>query len=214
MIRENVITILPGGKLSYSNVSYDSGMRSVVEECDVTDDAMSFLFADCIFSDGITLKDIFQLVEANLETLSKILPYHIREFIEESKLPQHDNEIYGDIEICWYNMYDNLGSIDEFDSEPSIHLLSKGSELSFPLDCIPVNQIINHKVIQNTRFRIVERIGSDNPRKFSFGKKYFKLIDILRCIFYELSFYGPPSRRDENIEELYKVARGTNGKEM
>lgn len=204
-MRDNTVKLMKGGNLIYKTHGLDEDGRMIQQDpVDVTSDMPSFLFNECTFENDLTLQDIFDLVEKHQELLSIVIPYHIQEFIAESK---SDAEVFDyditALEIYRTNDHDNYEGISELLSSIYFHGLSDKSEDGpIALDFFPVNNIIHLPIIQNTEFKIHGGLGykEDGATTYDFGNKKFTLMDILYGIFYELSFYGPPIRRDENVK--------------
>lgn len=212
MHRDNSTIIRKGGTLEYAthqyNEEYDTSETVIVN---VTDRANEFLFKECLLEDGVTLKDLFDIVEENFLLFDTILSYHIPDFIEESKEEIEGEPAFDDdskLEVYWCNEHDNYEGVNELVSSAGFHAISVKSELPAALDFVPVNHLINMPLILDTNFKIYGRIGySDKPECFSFGNKTFTLIEIVKAVFHELSFYGPPSRRNENVRALKELSR-------
>lgn len=212
-MRDNTVTIKKGGTLEYCtheyNEEYESREKVVV---DVTDNVQRFLFNECSIEDGATLKDLFTIIEEHTELFEIIIPHYVQEFIAESKekiegKPAFNNN--SQLEVYWSNEHDNYDGVNELVSFISFHAISAKDELPSALDFVPVNHFIDLPVILNTDFKVYGRIGYPNgdPTVFEFGSKTFNLIEIVRAIFYELSFYGSPSRRGENMTAISRIAR-------
>ena len=214
-MRDNTITVKKGGTLEYCtheyNEEYDRRDQVIV---DVTDNVHRFLFNECSIEDGATLRDLFTVIEEHAELFETIIPHYVPEFIEESKQPIEGKPAFNNdsqLEVYWSNEHDNYEGVNELLSSVSFHAISAKDELPAALDFVPVNHLIGLPVILNTEFKIYGRIGySDQVESgdcFSFGTKTFSLIEIVRAIFYELSFYGPPSRRNENMTAISNISR-------
>lgn len=202
-MRDNTVKIMRGGNILYKTHGLDEDGRMIQQDpIDVTDNMPSFLFNECTFEDNLTLKDVFDLVEKHVEILSIIIPYHIQEFISESKSDEavSDYDITS-LEIYRTNDHDIFEDSNELLSSICFHGLSNEKELSIGLDFMPVNKIIHLPITQNTEFKIHGGLGYETgATTYDFGNQKFTLMDIIHGIFYELSFYGPPIRRNENAQ--------------
>lgn len=212
-MRDNTITIKKGGTLEYCtheyNEEYERRDQVIV---DVTDDAHLFLFNECSIEDGATLRDIFTVIDKHIKLFAPIVPHYVQEFIAESKEPIEGKPAFNNdsqLELYWSNEHDNYEGVNELLSSVSFHAISAKDELPSALDFVPVNHLIDLPIILNTDFKVYGRIGypDKDPTIFDFGTKTFSLIEIVRAIFYELSFYGPPSRRNENMTAISNIAR-------
>lgn len=203
-MKDTTVKIMKGGTLLYKTHGLDEDGRMIHQDpIDVTDNMPTFLMNECTFENDLTLRDIFDLVEKHQEILSTIIPYHIQEFISESKSDEAIPD-YGitALEIYRTNDHDNYEGISELLSSICFHGLSNEKELSIGLDFMSVNKIIDLPIIQNTEFKVHGGLGYETggAAQYDFGNQKFTLMDILYGIFYELSFYGPPIRRDENAQ--------------
>ena len=211
-MRDRAVTIGKNGKLDCNITTYNEELeQATITTVDATDSVSELLFRECLFSHDATLKDVFTLIENNLPLFTSILPYHVEEFITESKqTPPEDSEDPSNttLEIYWLNDHDNYDDINEMSSCIGFHMVSHKDELPMGLDFLPVNRFIDLPIRHNLEFKIYGRLGypSDlkkiNDHTFDFGIKYFSLIETVRAIFYELSFYGPPSRRAKNMSMI------------
>jgi len=218
-MRDNTIIIKKGGTLEYCtheyNEEYDRREQVIV---DVADTVHRFLFNECSIEDGVTLRDLFTVIEKDAQLFEIIIPHYVPEFIEESKQPIEGKPAFNSdsqLEIYWSNEHDNYDGVNELVSFISFHAISAKDELPSALDFIPVNHLIDLPIILNTDFKVYGRIGypDKDPTTFDFGTKTFNLIEIVRAIFYELSFYGPPSRRNENKEAILNISRRVKSEE-
>lgn len=219
-MRDRVVTIQKDGKLGCNTTTYDDRLdRATTISVDATDNVAELLFRECAIDSDVTLKDVFMLIENNLPLFTSILPYHVEELIIESKeVPPEETENPSDtvLEVYWLNDHDSYDDINEFTSHVGFHMVSRKDELPVGLDFLPVNMFIDLPIRHNLEFKIYGRLGypSDlakiNDHTFDFGVKYFTLIETIRAIFYELSFYGPPSRRNENIKIIKDRIEGVD----
>lgn len=212
-MRDNSVSIRKGGTLEYYTHEYNEeyDRRDQVTE-NVTDDAHMFLFNECSIEEGATLRDVFTLVEKHIKLFAPIIPHYVQEFIEESKEEIEGKQAFNSdsqLELYWSNEHDNYETVDELVSCVCFHAISKKDELPSALDFTPVNHIIDLPLILNTDFKVYGSIGYKDEERpiYDFGTKTFSLIEIVRAIFYELSFYGPPYRRDENARAILSISR-------
>ena len=183
-------------------------------ERNVSETINSHFFDPCYFEDGLTLKDIFDVVEPNIDMFNIMIPYeHIKEHIEEAKtacLPTEDYSEKMDLLLSWCIEHDKefreLSTYIAFDGTPKDEKEEHGK---YGLDFLPVSNIINCEIRQNTNFNVWRGLGysleiSQEPL-IKLDCRSFTLLEVIHSIFWELSFYGPPEERDKKGAELKNI---------
>ena len=219
MVEETgVVEIRKGGKLFYTD--WEDGKWT---EEEVTETINNHLFDPCYFDDGVILRDIFNVVESNIDLFKIIMPYEELDLIiEESKTAcSRENNEKQDISLL-------LGWCVEHEKEfkeLAVHTAFDGvthedreEELEgdigngrIGLDFLPANHLIDCEVRQNRRFDVCGGIGygieeSKEPiMRLDF--KSFSLMEVLYGIFFELSFHGPPRERERRGNELVETIK-------
>lgn len=163
----------------------------------------------CELGKGVTVKDIMNVV-ANDKFLTMIVAMYsdvqdIQEFHKELKKPakaQRDfqyAEIYrtGSILDGEMNSYVDWHGVRT--NETCEHCGKDPDHGHFVgLDFTPLNEIANVKVVLNNRFIVRE----DYKDIVLDVKTSFILIEVLHAIYYDISFYGGPKKRDAQFKEL------------
>lgn len=200
--RDNTITIYPGGNIEHKTHRYSEDAPYDINQ-DVTYNAGDILFLDCIFEPNLKVRDLFTVVENNLELFSSILPYHIEEFLKESKIPidikidRPDSKL----EFAWANVHDLFDDTSEYYSNVSLSIVVPDDEMKYGVDFLPANILVDMIAVQNVEYKVNGQFEASG-QQYDFGIKYFNLLDIIQNMFYDISFYGPPERREENIKTI------------
>lgn len=203
--RDNIITVYPGGTIEHQTHRYSEDTPYHVTQT-VTDNVGDILFLDCIFDPSLKVRDLFTIAENNLELFSSILPYHIEDFIYESKIPIEINPEDKDcsLEFAWRNVHDQFDDTSEFHSHVSLSIIDPREEMKQGIDFLPANFLVDMAVVQDIEYKVSGQFEAAG-QQYDFGIKYFNLLDIMQNMFYDISFYGPPDRREGNIEKIKEV---------
>lgn len=212
------IKIAKGGKL-IAEVWENRQKKDV----DITNELYDHLFNVCHIDDGVILRDVLLLVKDWCQILSPITtssPVWLKELVDEGLNKPFKNE--GDsvkyLELSWgaeVRQYKNepkhLEEWVSFDGigDPPDHESYKdwpaGQPVNYALDFSPVDTLSELPVKLNRVIKIYDetsRNATYPPPVLIEAEKEFRLADILRGIFWELSFHGSPVSRDERNEEL------------
>ena len=219
MVEESrVVEIRKGGKLFYTD--WDDGKWT---EEEVTETINNHLFDSCYFEDGLILRDIFKVVEPNIDLFKIMMPYEkIGEIIEESQTacsPENNEKEDISLLLGWCVEHEK-----EF-KELAVHTTFDGvthedreqetdGEIGYGrigLDFLPANQLIDCEIRQNTRFDVWGGIGyaieTIKEPLWRLDCKSFTLLEVIYGIFFELSFHGNPKERDEMGNELVETIK-------
>lgn len=224
------LEIRKGGKLFETCWIYNKETEEGhYEDTDVTEYASRFLFDVCEFESGITLKDIFLLLNSNLDIFDSIIGNWCKEIVTEG-LTGAEKPYTGEYnidEVEYLELSWNISSDDDVPSftgyhRPDLHGMGfelkedkllewgdvecpKGKRQSYAVEMSPTNEMINFPVVLNNKFEVYE----DNHKKDNFMSKIteyqgasFTLGNILEGIMWELSFYGKPEKRDEVVKDI------------
>ena len=117
------LQLCSGGQLYYKKWSMEDRKGNVF---DVSDKPLRFLMYDCSLQPGLKLRDVFDFIEANIQSLEPILGNWVCEFIEEAKRPFDPKD---DAEIEKLELYWHIESDEDFGTDgmlwPSFHGLGK-----------------------------------------------------------------------------------------
>lgn len=200
------LRLCQGGKLYYRKWFMDERKGKVF---DATNNPLRFLMHDCELAPDVTLRDVFDLIEANIDDLEPILGNWVREFLEESKQPYEpkENRDLERLELYWF-----LESDAEFGTDgmafPSFHGIGKNGE-KYGVDFSSCNTLMELPVTLKEDAEIYRReyrSKSDGSATVILPKVGYTLLGILYGIIWELSFFGPPKKRDEEVKKLMELA--------
>lgn len=213
------IRISKGGKL-IAEVWENKQQNDV----DITDQLYGHLLNVCDIEDGVILKDILLMVNDWCNVLSPITtssPDWMKELVNEglNKPFKRDDSCVKHLELSWgaevrqytkepkhleeWISFDGIG--DPPENDESYKDWPAGQSVNYALDFSPVNTLSELPVKLNKTIKIYDETNKKAaypPPILIEAEKEFKLIDILRGIFWELSFLGSPSDRDDKSEEI------------
>lgn len=224
-----------GGKLLLTQWVYDKTTeKGYYEDQDVTEYAARFLFDICVLEKGIILKDIFLLINSDMETFKKVLGNWCEEFIKEGlfgpEKPYTGEYTPDDIEyleLVWNLSYDDKEPIFSGHHRPELYGVGfelkedklfkwgevecpKGTRQSYGVSLTSANELVNFPIKLNNKLTITD----DNHEHENWMKPIgeyknpvFTLGNILDGIFWEISFYGSPEKRKKILEELNERSR-------
>lgn len=214
-----------GGKLVKE--TWNKNKRKL-EEKDISKEAFAHLFERCRFQEGLKLRDVFLLLQKNMDTLAVILGNWCAEIVEEGlskRKPKKSKdrqieylelkssgEYFPDIDKKEGNTHPELSGLEfpSFDGqgyaakkdtyEHGQLYLKKGQRQSYAIEWSPVYEIIDLPVKLNTEFEITE-IKKKFKHIATFSINY-TLGQILYAIIWELSFLGSPYMRDKEAKVI------------
>ena len=175
----------------------------------------------CAIEDGVTLKDILLLAKPWAVYLSPITtqsPDWMEEIIEEglSKEFHNDGSIEW-LELGWVAEVWDYDGKDEFNIGADFIGMStiipkdehglyddwpEDKPVSYAIDFSPVHTLTGYPIKLNTELKVIPKMDWENP--ILTADYSFSLLQILKGIFWELSFHGSPKSRDEQMEKLKK----------
>ena len=192
---------------------WDKKTKIMERNIDVSHLILYALNYPCKLGPELTLKDIFKLICSinNYPVLSPLLTGGncLKEIIEEGLQPPLNKSSLQYINIGWRA---TLNDENEFGFNTDVYGSIDGDKEKYALDMSITCNIIDCKI------KLVEDISITDETKNGFeilkqtgmfpvlikGKKEHTLLDILRGIFWELSFFGGPKERDIQIEKIAK----------
>lgn len=197
---------------------------------DVTSTAHQFLF-EPVELDGITLQDVFGLLDRDPILVQVLRRYFVQELLEHARKGalQHDNS-YDPQGIEYLELYQCLGldtstrtvTQDQHvqfhgvgfemrqDEEMDDYIQPKGTRINWGVGLTDVREMLHLPV--RVRYEVpVEESDVDSVR---FGQKLHTVMrseltlgQVLHGILWELSFYGGPKGQADVREELHEAVR-------
>lgn len=219
------LQIRQGGKVIRTRWKYDeeSQQGSYVED-DVTERAVTLLFDDCTLEDGVILRDIFLLLNTELDIFDTIITNWCKEIVTEGltkpKEAARETEIEF-LELYWrfykdvdrdtkktflggniFPQFHGMGFVHKEDHIVDGILHSKaGERTGYSIALTPASELMDIPVRFSEDVCIYnEDNWSEQPQKFDSGQ--YSLGQILYAVIWELSFYGGPEKRDQTSQEL------------
>jgi hypothetical protein len=179
---------------------------------DVSTQLMDYLCDGCKLEDGLTFKDLLNLVEPYTEQLSMMLtngPW-LKDLIEEGKKPvvDDDDTKIEYLEVCRAAEINRYSNQDELTEYATIHGIGDGGP--WALGFSPTNSLTAYELRLNEEVSIYDwrswkpgrESSSKGPPVLATVRKPFTLLEILYGVFWELSFHGAPADRDARMESL------------
>lgn len=162
-------------------------------------DLHNYLWWPVILEEGVNLRRLFELVKPLAELWGIILNENVVDLIEEiGKESSATNS--SDIEklvITWQ-------AERNFETQ-EVYIVSeffgKKENTNYALEYTPVNELTNIPVIIKSDLYVHDETDI-NVEPDYYGKLSFKVIEMYKAIFYELSFFGSPEERKAALTEL------------
>lgn len=216
--KTRVVEIRKGGKLFYTD--WEDGKWT---EEEVTETINNHLFDPCYFEDGLILRDLFKVVETNIDLFKIMMPYEeIGAIIEESKTecsPENNEKEDISLLLSWCVEYEKeFKELEVHTSFDGVTHEDREQETEgdigngrIGLDFLPANHMIDCEIRQNMRFDVWGGIGYGielcKEPIIRLDYKSFSLLEVINGIFFELSFHGPPRERGRRGDELMETLK-------
>ncbi len=220
------LVLKKGGKLIKTDWIYDPELdQGQYIDKDVTENGFNYMQEYCEIDGDVTLKDVFLLLNNKLELYDLLLRNWTKEIVKEglSDVPSKEEteieyiELYRQLE---YQKFEENGPFKLIGTHrPDLHGIGfeltedrdghkKGSRVTYSLSFQKTTDLINLPVKLKYDMPIYK---SDyfkelmDSHVITFDYVPYTLFDILYGIVWELSFFGPPSQRDEKGEEILGI---------
>lgn len=215
----NVIHICANGKIIHPNWIYDNlTTEGNYYYFDFTEYISEVLFDRISFAKDLRLKDIFHLVQNNIDFLEPVIKNYCREYCQVGLTDiQLYDPTYSDENIEYLELYKFveitrdyefpeseklcIESVDqlhfhgighELQSDTNHHL--KGSRINWSISYNKVNELSDTPIIINRDTMFYDNnFDKDGPKVYK-GENP-KLIDVIHAIFFELSWDGDPTKK-------------------
>lgn len=212
-----MLTIKKGG-----NLIKRIRIKNEEEAKEVTEDSPYYLQENCNLDNDVTLKDVFLLIQKNIDIYKIIINNHVEEFISEAFTDEEEYNVtpYDKNAIEYLELYKCINWNDNssithalfrgvgYELKEDVDFYKKGQRITWSIEFEPVNKYINYP------FRLCQKIYlEDFPYSDldvlnnEYDENAFTLFDILYWPIWELSFYGPPEKRDYQKRILERVAK-------
>lgn len=191
---------------------------------DVTESALYHLMSPCTLEEGVTLRDIFLILQRDIEIYQVIINNWVEEIVAEGLSGKQRPEEKGDCTIDYLELYWNLeaesGKHSDFGgyifpcfhgwgSWPEDTHTPAGTKGGIGVDFSPSYELIDLPLrlkdtaevtfLENYKYKDAERREVAGP--------VYSLFHILYGIVWELSFMGSPDSRDNKRVELEETVR-------
>jgi predicted SprT family Zn-dependent metalloprotease len=202
---------------------YDETTKTWTRGVDAT---KAFLFAlnyNCTLEHGLTLKDIFLLIDrVNLyDILSPMLTggMWLQDIVKEGLTEASDDTSLDNLNVGWSgSIYNDDGAIKDLELKVDFFGSKNGETDRYALDLTPTSKINSATILLNDIIDINDESSAGFESLKQNGKfpsllkcrRQFTLHDILHGIFWELSFHGGPKERDERFNSLVKQVDDIN----
>jgi len=186
------------------------------------------------FQGVITLRRIFELVDVDPELWESTIQENILPLLEEMKQPLKQDVVRDGmdcLQIYWSAERQIMEKNTEFSLWPSFHGYGdyipseddqsphkEGDKIGYAVEFSPVNQLAEYPIELLTIVEVIKKDydNLDAPEEtLDLGHKPFTLLDIMKAIFWELTFAGTPDQRDEKwgeINESYEQVKSGEAK--
>ena len=180
--------------------------------------------------EGFVFGDIFIIVENSTISKEKLRDLiscrYIEELVEESKIPSDNidrNIEYLQLMRCWsYDDKDPKGSMENFKVFDGVgrkgeipedvigtseeakfkEMSDNGWRQPYAVEMTPVNELLSLPVVISKEVK-GDIWNKGKPAQISYFEDMpYRFIDFLEAIFWELTFYGSPAKRNETMEQL------------
>ena len=227
------LEIRKGGKLIETKWVYDKeAKQGSYVEFDRTDRAFRYLFEQCQLAPDVTLKDIFELLNSDIDVFDAVIgnwceeivtegltqpakPYDLSkydpeqiEYLELRYTPEYDLD--GDNKDVFYGFhrpdFGGVGVVLQNDGDQDHY--KKGERIPWGVSFSKANDLINITVKLSDKFVVYEgimkwdKVSKDNKKLAEFNNPTYTLGGILEGIIWELSFHGGPDKRNYMHKEL------------
>jgi hypothetical protein len=204
------LRVKKGGKVDY--IRWDMKKKSpgyVVT--DVTDQAHRYLFEPVTFDDDVTLRDLFLIINRNIDFYNDLLRNWCAEIVAEGLSEREKSKCNEDIE--YLELYWQLEKDQDADGIslsgyifPDFHGWGDWDDSTkggISLGLTPVYEFVDVPIRLRSHLTLIEPCTTGIPPEVNeFKDATYALGQVLHGIIWELSFYGGPKQRCEMRKEL------------
>ena len=157
----------------------------------------------------VTLKRIFDIIASNKYLWGIVLNEKIELLLLEANTPckekttNNSNLLF--LELSWEVIYDNTETEDIINISPNFYgfgLSTKKDGIYYAVGLIPIVFLKNLAVKLKENFEINYFLGIGTSKKF--GKRYFTVLDLMKGVLSELTFYGTVQDKNRIMAEIHQ----------
>ena len=182
---------------------------------DVTDRAHKLLFEPVTLDDDVALRDIFLILQRELDFYNTLFGNWCKEIVNEAFSPAENNQkpLTEDgmqyLEVFWLiteGKHKEKMSLSGHHF-PAFHgwgIWDDGTEGGFGVEFTPVYQLLDYPVKLNNDMIIYDEVpGKTSESTRTYNDITYTLGHVLYAIIWELSFFGSPTMRDAQSVEIF-----------
>lgn len=221
-VNQRTLQIKKGGKISFWD--WDSDIAGYTE-IDVTNSVSKWLFEPCLIEEGVTLRDIFSILNTDLDFFGKLINCYLTEFVPEGLssteekedgleylelkfYPEHSiDKKYGN---SFYGMmtphFSGIGYILDKDTDFS----KKGDRITYSVAFTEISKLMDIPVKLNDIMEITVAdydVKNWHKNTITFDGTTFTFIQIILGIFEEISFHGNTENKNDHLEQLNNILK-------
>jgi len=156
-----------------------------------------------------TLRDLFEIITVELELWTDILQlYALKELANEFKRMKDADRPkkpwVDKLKICRYMEIWDYGKGREIVEWDDVSGSRQGAKIGRSVSFSPLGDLLHCKVVLEKEMWLTDWTKK-KPQTISMGRAAFTVLDVVRAIIYELTFYGTPEQRDAQLQELNKT---------
>jgi hypothetical protein len=229
--------IRKGGKLIEIYWHYDEEAKEgSYKERDVTEQAIRCLFDRCSLASDVTLRDVFELLNTEIELFDAVLGNWCKDLVKEglTGTPDADQKAECVRDIEFLELYWTIIREEDNDTSKSVlqglimpgfhgvgyelmedkeeygYTMKKGYRTPWGVSFLNTTSLIDLPLRLKNEVEISDDMnwkpGVPLKQLATFDLSEYSLGHILHGIIWELSFYGGPESRDEKKQEVFNLA--------
>lgn len=201
------VLLMPGGKLI--DVYLDP--NNLTYKKDVTKFSFSHIFSTLELDPAVTLKDIFLLIQSNMDAYSSLLGNWVEEYVEEGLTPllTESPKTFTRLELKYLIQHwdqEQLLSGTIFPELYAFALDENGNEILYGVETLPANLFANLPISLNRKgvIKLVKEgeIPEIEEDIVEYQNIHFTLGSVLNAVIKAFSIYGGPSDRNKFIKTI------------
>lgn len=187
---------------------WSNKQKKYVEKKAKKSNILTYLRNSCYIDEGVTLQDIFNLVDSSKLLKFVISQYSwcpsIDEFHAQAKEPwiKNEEEDLHTLEINWHVSKCSKNTLD-FELYPNFHGL--GEKTTYSVSYTPVYELAHLPVVLNESFALYDK--NVHPKEIFKSTRHFSLLEVLDAIYDDISFVGSPEQNKKFLEELKETVK-------